>query len=1107
MMMENEILFKQINDECDEIPIVLIDNSRSTTHRMMDSNVLRKELEIAEKTFTEKGIERVFLMFWNNTYKSIGIVDVKNLSKFEINSEGQTHISNALSKIPNEWYNSKKVTDCYIFTDGETNDKPKSAASEFIKLINKKINFFITTVEPTNANYLNGNCNAGNTIYEVLRSNCLTKHIRKFVSYNCYHLDGFVSLSNPDVDCESKSGYVPFREHYFDENNVVDFLKYLENQIEDIYKKTDKTDTQLLNMVLLKLVHEISLSAYYLTKDKSLKIKKGVIDMFSKLFVDTSIYNEAKTLLAKETENHILGQATTFQSYKNNRNKLFETAQTNLYVDCKKAISNVDSDYYMSFPISLTDKRKMIIRTNNDEVNHPVYILDKKFLKAGLKIGKYVVPMLPVDVVMDDSKSDQCVRQWIRAIYGKKYRINTSSDALLYYFLTDVLSIYTSDVSAKIKSAYVNLARIMLNRKRFGKNVKEYDYLLSGSAPAPVIDDASGINKILTDCLKFANLDTSKVSEFTLWYGIVNMMGDSQLINSQYKHCESSLKKDNVEQHNIIDFFKDKFKSNSIVDRDEFGDIKTVDDYYCFVTMEDTHESGGYSILPHKITRTVTCKPKYVVSELAALELTQSNKLTCPHCAMKIKLDMLQKTDPYSESNNTHKSCIDIFIDEPDYDHDRHEIVTHIRDNENNREKMGELIEMNKCMFDTLSYTFDYPVIKKVLTTKFMVVKDQDTFNANAKLKIPFLDKINLTECHAMIAGGFCKSILLDQNINDIDIFFWGDDKINNFRKLLSQTLNSIKELHPNIKFLMMFKPQYNVYEVLCLSDPDNSIKNDCTIDNYDAHVTIDMKSNKIYRQSGYLNMLDPIGSYTYHKEHDKYFEDGNIQNVMVMYKLQFILANYEKSCDIFKSFDFHPAKVAYDGKTTYFTETSVHAYKYMINEINEYSYSATFNHRLNKYFDNGFSIGMPELDISKVSDESKLTIEVDSQMSLSFQIISVNNNDIFVEQNKIKCRSSHSRQNKTTSDLYTSDLYTSDLYTSNLYTSGSSDSGSQLKSTLMYIQKTDMNYLFTDHIVMPDEKGNMTFNKNISKIEFSNIIVKEKYDLYKNLRKSSTGK
>jgi len=81
---------------------------------------------------------------------------------------------------------------------------------------------------------------------------------------------------------------------------------------------------------------------------------------------------------------------------------------------------------------------------------------------------------------------------------------------------------------------------------------------------------------------------------------------------------------------------------------------------------------------------------------------------------------------------------------------------------------------------------------------------------------------------------------------------------------------------------------------------------------------------------------------------------------------IQIILRNrYYSISDILNSFDISCCKVAWDGKYTYFTESAVFSITKKMNIVIPEQRSKTYEIRLKKYFDRGFALLFPNLDIS----------------------------------------------------------------------------------------------------------------------------------------------
>lgn len=375
-------------------------------------------------------------------------------------------------------------------------------------------------------------------------------------------------------------------------------------------------------------------------------------------------------------------------------------------------------------------------------------------------------------------------------------------------------------------------------------------------------------------------------------------------------------------------------------------------------------------------------------------------------------------------------------------------------------------------------------------------IRNQTEFNKTVLSRYPFLSDLDYTG--VCLAGGFCRSIALRQRVKDLDFFFYGKNHNINFNRFLKQILKVIKESNDKIKFLMMYKHQFNVFEVICVNDPNNFFTEDYKLDNFkqydfksihrfDKYTIIDPESGKVYKKKNKysLEKEDTTMKNIENKDFTNYFEDGDVTGIRMKYRLQFILTENNSISDLFKSFDLYPCRVAWDGVKTWFTTKSMFAYKYMVNVVNKNHYSDLFDSRLSKYFTYGFSIVLPELDIDKIKYKKVFKISKD----LTFNINLVNDKQILVEHNshitnKLESIDLLEQKNKDKGKA----LYKSALFCS-------------LVSLLRYVKINDISYLFTKDIIIPDDNNQMKFAEKEEIIKFIPKIEtrKEDIDWYKN--------
>lgn len=856
-------------DNENDIPIVLIDKSASTKSEMKTGKTILN-------TFSEVVIKHVnrphHLLFWSVKSEIISdIIDNNSINETidRVKSSGGTDVSAAFHNIPKEWL--ERCNNIYILTDGDVNEDKHDFNLQVRQLtkFHPNIKLHIFSVEENEDNYLVEQYYAGNKIYKMIKENKLTHYVKNFISYNNFHKiqDGnyYRNLYNPDI----KEGYIPYENRIFPVTKTSQFLQYMASLI-DIYAN----DQNEVN----KIIHNLTITIHHLTKNKPVKIQNDVIDMFCNLFSKTNVsYSELKELLTQELSNHQTNRTSTLQDYIKNRNKLFEKADKSLQDDCLNSISYCKQLSYITLPV-LTDVGLTIFENNSD--TESVKMRMSEYKNGGIKIGDHVIPAFPSKVVQS-LFTNQCLRQWLRAILSTLYSKTTNSDIILYKFLAMALKINLSDVSDHIKKAYVMMSYVMLDRKRYQCGIKEIDHLLAGNPPLPVFDSFDKMNDILKECSIEFN-----VEPYTFWYAIIAMLDNEDLLYNQQIYCKEALDTDKMTFDNILDELKNKHKP-------EIKHIKlNVDEleYYCYVSLEDTSDIGGFKIPQHHIGEYI-CNPKYVITEESYDHLKTQN-LTCPICHTNIAefekvgpkiQSVVQNYEILSNVFNNHKI---IAIDDLDYD--------------------DTILDMNDLDFETGSFDINVPHLVSKMNPHLMVhsttqdfIKQVSISNYNFVLEMDFTNMI--------IAGGFCKSILLDQEVNDLDLFFYGLSAQEIMDKL-KMTVNWIMEKLDG-KFMVLHKKNTNVFELL------------------------------------------------------RYVMNGTEKKAT--HKIQLILVQNQDLKSIFDKFDLDSCRVAFDGENVYFNKSSHVSYKYMINVINEKMYTDTYDLRLKKYFDNGFAIVAPELNLS----------------------------------------------------------------------------------------------------------------------------------------------
>lgn len=300
----------------DLCPIVMFDCSGSTEHTVnvksfypKADTVLKYEIELAKKLFTSKGIFQVYVIMWNYTGRicSMEPILVSELNKIRLDSLGGTCLSEGLKVIPDQWIQSKSKSELYIFTDGEIEDEIQ-VVEPIKKLIESKTTIQIITVESNDINYVQTKGEAGHKLFQAIKSNGLTKFVRRFSSFNEYHVsEPFISFDNP----EEVEGFTPFQGTYF---NIEEEQDELVDRVEEAIKSCETKED------IVKLAHDLTVTVSHMVKDKpveeQVEINSQFADLFAESPIDPNIFNQVNKMLLLEAGNHSNGNASSYQQFK-----------------------------------------------------------------------------------------------------------------------------------------------------------------------------------------------------------------------------------------------------------------------------------------------------------------------------------------------------------------------------------------------------------------------------------------------------------------------------------------------------------------------------------------------------------------------------------------------------------------------------------------------------------------------------------------------------------------------------------------------------------------------------------------------------------------------
>jgi uncharacterized protein YejL (UPF0352 family) len=871
------------------------------------------------------------------------------------------------------------IVPIYVFTDGEIDRGEKQLSDKIKNIYDKskvKYDIRLIVLENNSTNYHTKNCSTGNALVKIVRNNNLSNNIKYILFFNKIYRDfenKFINLYNASLP----EYYVQYDDKCFHIKDYAIFLEYISNAITNIKKilncnevnidgtemltnhnmHTEYGKLEKIGYNLIRTIKDLEIAfntrngfdksqksskynANIFTRVQKKFNKRQMIDFFCNIIKDDDIAQYLKRELIYGIDNK------TFQEYKEKREKLFSNTQLDMYANLRKSIDKNTQCSYVSFiEHNLNNITKsydvMVYDINTIEVEHSAHFGFREYKSATVydTKNKKLIPILPICGGYTHNNG-QATRQWIRAIYSKKYGIPAGSDLIHYTFLIDNMYVQLSDLPEGIKIAYNNLTYTMMIRIRFGQSIKEYMYLLKGEKPEPVGSDVK-FEDFIKLCPNFPQFsDDLNISVMNIWYMILSCMKHDNLIDiarMQQKYCGNTERFHNfndikriIEQMNILPIY-----NKLIIDTDN-----TTPNYYCFITLCDTEDDGGYMFYKHKNdTNNTVCYPNYVICH-EAYDMYNNNtvELKCPYCSMKIDLNKMTKIGPLQyeqEINNTNTQITPIYqnvylsnpreLDDLDY--------SNILDISYDIVKLDEIDFSNNYSDNVVlndHIIFGNAMCNYSMLNNRHIFKNgvsyqlQQEFNKRMPQFLLEIDMKNI-----VVAGGACRSVLLDQKIQDIDIFFVGLTERGIKDRLLPLINNiiNILQTHDNdIRFIVMYKPLNNVVELLCTKSTFN-----------DSNISIDEANDDFVINEKFMFAQNEI-----------------------IHKIQIILRQNDDIQSIFHDFDIHASCVAFDGAYTYFNEASYIAYKYMINVVEKHkAQHRGYNYRLLKYYNYGFSIGI----------------------------------------------------------------------------------------------------------------------------------------------------
>ncbi len=620
--LDPSTLFTELKDS---IAILLIDASGSVNNQIKpNQTVFDKIIEVV----SQLPHETYYIMFWNSPQPTRDkfktgfycwpyTVSKKLLTgpflsiKSEIAGNCLTYSNIPFENIPADWL--KRNAPIYFVTDGEIgyrDIKPhelsdiKNKLCRALRALHEhRIN--IITVENVERDYTELealNNAAGCDVYNLIMQNKLTDVINRFVSHT--NSKEFIHVNK----IKPPAGHIPYESRFFPESKTDEFINFIRTEL----KSSDEEQQ-------LRIAHNLATTLKYLIKDKNPNIARNIVRMFSAMFtIDRSMIN---ALMVDSINKEIEGSAMIYTDYRNKLKNLFKQADIMISRNVRDSIGV--GQQFMSCVVNdrilVGPNRLMIGSAHINSKEYPYAALDRTQVP--------VFPLLDEEQKLSPME-EQCIRQWIRIVYGAQYSTHNTSDEIIYLVLGVNVIVSKSNLPVHIRTAYRLLARVMLNKKRLNTQETEYEYLIKGKPPVP----NSGKITDLTNYLKSVCRKLSiTANPMRLWGEMCRSISD-ELYQRQTPHCITD-----PDYLNEI-FITPEYKLDSIPELHGY-------EYKCLITLDDISHVGGYRFAEHR-SGNQACAPIYLISEEGRNKLINQGNIICPVCYTRLTREQLLVCEP-----------------------------------------------------------------------------------------------------------------------------------------------------------------------------------------------------------------------------------------------------------------------------------------------------------------------------------------------------------------------------------------------------------------------------------------------------------------------------
>ena len=263
----------------------------------------------------------------------------------------------------------------------------------------------------------------------------------------------------------------------------------------------------------------------------------------------------------------------------------------------------------------------------------------------------------------------------------------------------------------------------------------------------------------------------------------------------------------------------------------------------------------------------------------------------------------------------------------------------------------GDLYTLQSINWNSMK-TLDYSLptlVKEQKEYSRTRVRNNEEFKVAFANKFPVLNRMFSSGMlnNVLIAGGCVSSLLMANRVNDIDMFL---------HSCTVEHANSFTESFVANYIKTKFELKKEKQRAELKKSQSHSHSQEYPEQKYSKKHT-SQEDAESPSPDDYVELSTGV----------KVYRTPNAISFEIDEKIQIIFRIYLNISEILHGFDIGASAVGFDGTNVYFTSLSRFSYENQCNILDLTRRSTSYEYRLKKYFDQGFSIVLPDLDVSKL--------------------------------------------------------------------------------------------------------------------------------------------